>query len=127
MAEITKYTQEEATTEATAPEVSSSLVRAWMGVWFNRLTDSDEVLAKQKTILEQLLAGSEGIERRKLQQKLRPIIMEQRLRRDPEAAKVYEQWRQVQNRAMDEYTAWEKETKEKYGDEELGRRILAGE
>jgi len=138
MTEIAKHTQlevqqettpakAEKTAGTTIPEVSFSLLKAWMGLWFDRLTDSDEVLAEQRARLEQLLASSQGIERRKLQQKLRPIIMEQRFRRDPEAAKMHEQWHEVQCRAMDEYIAWEKEIKEKYGDEELGRRILAGE
>src|SRR5947209_3812273 len=135
MTEIAKYTQHEttpvenktATAETTTSEAGFSFIRSMAELWYNRLTDSDEELAKQRSIIEQLLLGSEGLEKRRLRQKLQPIIMEQRFRKDPEAAKIFAQWKEVQIRAMDEYIAWEKETKEKYGDEELGRRILAGE
>lgn len=113
--------------ETSTSEVGYSFIQAFLELWSRRLTDSDEELAKQRSILEQMLAGSKGIERGTLRQKLLPIIMEQRFRKDPEAERIFEQWQEVQFRAMDEYTAWEKEIKEKYGDKELGRRILANE
>lgn len=140
MTELSQYSSEEtmqdatpvqdastATAETSTPEVVFSFIRSMAELWMSRLTDSDEELAKERSIIEQLLLVSDGRERRRLREKLKPIMMEQRFRKDPEAARVFEQWKEVQYRRFDEYTAWEKATREEYGDEELGRRILAGE
>jgi hypothetical protein len=115
------------TTETATPETGFSFIRSMAELWMSRLTDTDEELAKERSIIEELLLSVTGLEIRRLQEKLKPIKMEQRFRKDPEAARVFEQWKEVQYRRFDEYTAWEKATREKYGDEELGRRILAGE